>query len=236
MRLIDSLSIKRGELITIVGGGGKTTTLLNLVDNCFYRNILVSTTTKIYVPPYKFVGINEFNYDKGPLCVGNHINKEGKVVGVDKYYLDTVHDKNTYDLILVEGDGSKGRSLKLYRENEPIIPASSNKLIIILGSDIIGKKFSEENVHRHNLLNKELNIKEDEILTIDKIYEILTSTNGIIGRIPSNMKTYFFINKCEEYPSEKMIELGERINELNIIDKVIYGSAKEGQVYKELMG
>ncbi|MCT4592878.1 MAG: selenium cofactor biosynthesis protein YqeC [Anaeromicrobium sp.] len=236
MRLIDSFSIKRGEMITLVGGGGKTTSLLNMVDNYFYRNILISTTTKIYEPPYKFVGINEFNYDKGPLSIGRYVNEEGKVVGVDKHYLDRIYNKNIYDLILVEGDGSKGRSLKLYRENEPIIPPNSKKLIIVMGADIVGKKFNEKNVHRYSLSNKEINIKENHILTIEKIYEILTSTTGVIGKIPSNMETYFFINKCDKHMSEEIIKLGKRISKLNIIDKVIYGSAKNGQVYKELIG
>lgn len=58
-----NLNIKTGEIISLVGGGGKTTTLYMLANELKNKNkkVLVTTTTAIYSPErgydYYFLGL-----------------------------------------------------------------------------------------------------------------------------------------------------------------------------------
>ena len=52
MNLLDVLQVKDRELICLVGGGGKTTTMYALAKalNLKGKNVAISTTTSIYYP------------------------------------------------------------------------------------------------------------------------------------------------------------------------------------------
>lgn len=104
--------IEKNEIITVVGAGGKTS-LINYFAN-FYRDklkVLLTTTTKIYVPnDYDNIIITIDGTVIPSIChgitvCGSYINNENKLVSIDSSILDEIVDQ--FDLVLIEGDGSK---------------------------------------------------------------------------------------------------------------------------------
>lgn len=160
------IDTKKDELITFVGAGGKTTTMFRLAERLKNagKKVLVTTTTAIYFPQCSyydniFIGkscsaeVMEKAAYKGVSVLGSFINVQGKLKGVDKYFIDYLYKNRIFDYILVEGDGSRRRPVKAPAVHEPVIPESSTKVVGIIGMSSYGMTINSENVHRPELLS-----------------------------------------------------------------------------------
>ena len=166
MRLTTALDLKQNNrktrMISIVGGGGKTSTLFTLAYELAGEGekVLITTTTAMYNP----TGISNPNI----FVLGDHVTAEGKLKGISKEAAERIHTDNEYAYILVEADGSKGRPIKAPAEHEPVIPDTTNILIGVIGMDAFGKEVTEVNVHRPEILSALTNpvngIVDEEVL------------------------------------------------------------------------
>lgn len=227
------IDVSKGDIITVVGAGGKTS-FINYFAN-YYRNklkVLLTTTTKIYIPDInsydKILMLEEndniaFNKKIGVTVCGKYINEDEKIVGLDFKDLDEV--KINFDLILVEGDGSKCKKLKGWKENEPVIYKDSNKTIGILDITAYNMKINEENVHRLDEFLKLINMKEDRINLLH-FKDIVLSENGLFKNAIG--EKILFINKVENEEYENIaFDLINTINNEKHDIKIYYGSINQ---------
>ncbi len=146
--LNEKLNSKQPQLVSIIGGGGKTT-LLNLLWQYFYQNYdtLYTTTTKVMARP----DIKTY-YKKAPpaqsVALYDHVIKVQKVKGVTPKKLDTLFENKDYHLILCEADGSRGMPFKLHLADEPVVPQKTTTLFIVIGCDAFRLPASQA-VHRY---------------------------------------------------------------------------------------
>jgi len=70
MKLSHDIGLKKKDIVSIVGAGGKTTLMFRLAqENKTHAKVLATTTTKIYVPPKETADM---------ICIGeNNIYKPG---------------------------------------------------------------------------------------------------------------------------------------------------------------
>lgn len=215
MKIIEALNIKEPTLITLIGGGGKTTTLFRLGEElrCLDERVVISTTTAIFMPDpstydiriiTKSVDEAKRKINKNPnaksILLGKEITPENKLKGFTPYEMDEIYRENKDRWFLVEGDGSNGRSLKIPAKHEPQVPSSSCVTIILIGADIFGKEINEKNVHRHHLLNELIHKYGDNVdknLVLDLIFHPLGITKGI----PNSSKKVILFNKARSSKS-----------------------------------
>jgi len=154
------IEIGRKELICLVGAGGKTSAMFRLAQELSDegQSILVTTTTAIYHPEetqYDRIVITEKEaagllgkVKSGITVLGRSVTAEGKLLGVNPAFLDYLVSEGTFDFIIVEGDGSKGRPIKAPAGHEPVIPLSAARVLGVIGLDSVGKPVGSEFVHR----------------------------------------------------------------------------------------
>lgn len=222
MELIKSFGIdlNKRELITFVGAGGKTTTMFNLARELRGngKSVLVTTTTAIYYPEKencdRILLLNnmrnifcEINCD-GVIVIGSSVSQEGKLIGVEPYFIDEVYSKGKFDYILVEGDGAKGKSIKVPANHEPVIPELSTTVIAVIGLDSIGKSINENNVHRVEQFCHITKKKIEDIITEEDVFLISINKKGIFKNSPCNSRKLLFLNKVR---MQEDIEVAERI-------------------------
>lgn len=233
------ISVNMNELISIVGGGGKTTTMFHLARRLKHLNkkVLVTTTTAIYVPKaddYDNLVILDENIvhsrylDNTITVMGSRISSENKLLGVSKEYIDDLFKTSLFDYILVEADGSKGRPIKAPASHEPVIPSCTTKTIGVIGMDSLDKKANEDYVHRPELFVNVTESHVGDIIDEEVISRLIISENGLFKGVPSTSKKYLFLNKAE---SEKDMQSAYRIKKLIYesgykIDGFIAGSMK----------
>lgn len=208
--LIEILELpQQGPLmIALVGAGGKTTTMLALAQNYKFRNkrILVATTTRIYLPPedardYLVLGTSENPIEQpapegSVTVVGEGMEPNGKLIGVSPQWLDEVFEKKTFDVILVEADGSKGKPLKAPAEYEPVIPQKSTHVIGIIGMDAWGEAVNTHWVHRLEHFMRVTGCQEGQTIDGDVLMKLINSPVGLFKEAPPGAKRILLLNKC----------------------------------------
>lgn len=140
--ILTSFGITNPMVISIVGSGGKTTLMYRLAKELTHKNkqVISTTTTKIYPPksaqsPKLIIKTKIRAEDFLPLLehyrhitIAESKNQEGKLIGIQPELIDRLNIKlikpRKLDYILVEADGSRGKSLKAYRSGA-WIPASA---------------------------------------------------------------------------------------------------------------
>lgn len=235
MILFDIIDINKDKIVTVVGAGGKTS-LINYLAKYYKDNykVLVTTTTKIYKPKYDFdYSVCMLEDDKtievpinnGIVVCGQYINKEEKIVGTNFKELDKITPK--FDLCLIEGDGSKKKKLKGWRDDEPIVYTSTKKVIGVLDITSYNMDINEINIHRLDELKKITKINVNGSININNLRDIVLSEHGIFKN--SIGEKVLFINKVENEYYESVVKiLINSIKNKNKNINIIYGSIKKG--------
>ncbi len=246
MGLIDTFKIKDKDIITIIGAGGKTSLMYSA--SSFLRNkykVLVTTTTHIYVPDEdiydEILMLNDFtdesyisilkNNKNGVYVVGNYIVNNCKIKGLTFEMLDKIIPY--FDIIIIEGDGAKEKSLKGWRDLEPVIYPKTTKIIGVLDITSIGLDINEENIHR---VDKFLDITNDYCankVSIEHLEKLILNKNGLFKI--NKGENILFINKVESTIDKiNTLNLIKNIKEKNNsnISNYIYGSIQKNEYIK----
>mgnify|MGYP001568042363 CR=1 FL=1 len=226
--LFDLIDLKNGDIVSVVGSGGKTTFMYKLSKELSNKKVIITTSTKMFIPKedekFNIIFLNEsknINLEKG-------INfLIGEIVSENKFHTNVeLIDENVYgfDYLLIESDGSKRKPLKGWNETEPVISKRTNKTVGIIPIDIIGKVAKEDIIHRIEKFSKISLISEGEEITPEGIANVISSKNGLFKN--SVGEKILFLNKIEnkkQYEMAcKLLKILERKN-INI-NKIIGGS------------
>lgn len=155
--LLDALGVKPGDLVALAGGGGKTSLMYALAREARAAGLrtAVATTTKILPPPPNpeltlFLADSPdalLAADYSPAAalriIGSRLNEAGKVVGVPPEWCDALMTGGNLDLLIVEGDGSRGLPLKAPGPDEPVIPAKTTLFVALVGLGCLGIPLGE---------------------------------------------------------------------------------------------
>lgn len=211
LSLCRSLEINDNTVASFYGAGGKTSLLLKLASEIAESGskVLITTTTKMYAPEGLplFTGVNNHDlisqlrehYKKHSVAVlAESVMADEKLYGVNTTLINKLHDILKI-AILIEADGAKGRPLKGHREDEPVIPASTNLIIPVIGADALGAFVDEESVHRVELLLKELPSAGKGQRISEKVIAESFISMGRLGKLQAPAaKIFYLLNKADK--------------------------------------
>ncbi len=211
--LADALGLKRREVISLAGAGGKTTLMFSLAKELFLagKKVVTTTTTKILEPVSGetislFVHPDEIElkqFVQKHLDEYRHITiacerlESGKLKGVSSDLVNDLGDSNKMDYIIIETDGAAGRPVKAPREGEPVIPSSTTLVVAILGVDGIEREINEENVFQAERVSKITGIPVGEKMTEEAMALLMTHPEGIFKGAPTSSRVVAFFNKVD---------------------------------------
>lgn len=236
MKLSKLLGLKQKDIISIVGAGGKTSLMLYLAGELRnYHKVLVTTTTKIYLPEkkqYDYLNLlaessnlNIYNNSNGIYVLGNKINKENKIEGISREFLK--RKEAYFHYILIEADGSKRKPIKGWNEDEPVIYENTTKTIGVLDIQVIGKTVNEGLVHRMDRFTELTSLEENEIITAAHLKKLVLKEKGLFKNAAG--ERILFINKAEkeeDFINAKTLSELIFLESSDYIDKIIIGSIK----------
>lgn len=176
LKLVHSLGVKSPAVISFFGAGGKTTLMYRLAEEIRSsgRKVLLTTTTKIKIPPELPFFINE-NTEKSIHALKEHFKNESiavfgkrvlrdnKIEGIAAAEVQQFRDQLPVS-ILIEADGSRGMPIKGYAENEPVLPACSDLIAAVIGADALYIHISSDTVHRSVQFAAATGAGEDSII------------------------------------------------------------------------
>lgn len=209
MELAGALGIERGDVVALVGAGGKSTALACLTRELAARDlrVIITTTTKIYHAQGQALG---------PLVLGNdlmalraetaaaldahgtavvarrHLIAADKLQGLPPEWIAPLAD--LADVVLIEADGARGRSLKAPAAHEPVIPACATIVVPLAGLDALGQPLDETHVHRPERVRA---IAPEAALSPAALSAVMTSSQGGAKNLPDQARLIPFLNKAD---------------------------------------
>ena len=248
-----NIETDKKEMICLVGAGGKTSVMFRLAQELSSKGkkVLVTTTTAIFYPEkhlYDNILISEDEslnlFDRensGYVTVfGKSLSPEGKILGANPRFLDTVFKEELFDFILIEGDGSKKRPIKAPAEYEPVIPSCTAKVLGIIGLDSVGKKVCGENVHRLEHFCDILGCREGDVIDTEIVSKLITHESGLFKAAPAIAERYLILNKAEiENAEASAYDIVQKLSDKGCKIPAIISSTKDSSfrnAIKEISG
>lgn len=254
MRLSDALGIKNKQVVSFVGGGGKTTSMFRLANELVAqgKRVVTTTTTRIFAvqiqlaPQVLRIETKDWGENEGwkklstaireALVKYPHVlvigatTEQGKALGVDPALVDRIIELDEVDAVLVEADGSRMRPFKAPGEHEPVVPLCTTLLVPIVGIDAVGKTLEDAHVHRPERISILAGIPHATILTAEHVAAVIGNAQGGLRNKPGRARVIPLINKVE---SREQLSNAYKIAELLLkndeIDAVAIGAVKNLQ-------
>jgi probable selenium-dependent hydroxylase accessory protein YqeC len=243
-----NMNLNISELISLVGAGGKTSTMFRLAQEfkTLGKKVLVTTTTNIAFSETskadRLIIDNSKNLyflskvEPGTIvCLGSGMsNDKGKLTGIDREFIDLIYQEHLFDYVVVEADGSRRRPIKAPAHYEPVIPRETTRVIGVIGLDAIGKTITEDYVHRPNLFCSITGKKMGDTIDRKCLTDLIISEDGLFKDTPQGCRKYVVLNKADHADREE--EARRTVHELLEMRAPINGwiisATERGYIYQ----
>ena len=207
------LDMDMHRVITLVGAGGKTSTMYRLAWEARRagRRVILTTTTHIRPHPRIFltgnadpVHLRRCLDRYGVITLGRRgqghgpSGPKGPVSTALCGPAELEACREAADVVIIEGDGARLRPLKVPARWEPVILPGSNAIVALAGMDALGEPV-EQVVHRSELACRLLGKAPTAPVTTDDVVTILSSPLGGRKSVPTQMPYRCILNKAEGF-------------------------------------
>ena len=235
--LADALSVGKGDVVSLVGAGGKTTVLYALTVALQRQGLSVIATSTTHMqmpmtattmPPLVVVG-EEDNWlttvkaqlrRYGSVTVIEDRKRDDKLGGVDPVMMDPL--RSLADCVVIEADGARGRCLKAPASHEPVIPNETTLTVILVGLDALDHKLDAEHVHRLEIVASLSGASPGMEVTDAVIAAAIVK--GYLPKIPKGSRHIVLLNKAAYSRLKAAESIGERLLRQGV-SEVVFGEA-----------
>lgn len=207
MKLHEAFEIVRGDVVSFIGAGGKTSTLIGtgyeLAEDGW--RVLATTTTNIPEDQLKLfpyavsmdvgsVAISEALTEHKFVFLYHHIY-DGMVYGLPQGTIPSLIDVVDSDVMLVEADYSAGRPLKAPKQSEPLIPSETSLVVPVASLSVLGQELNEKHVYNAQAVMNRYGFVEGNRIRSPWVAQVLRDeTLGLYG-VPDGMRIVAFLNQ-----------------------------------------
>lgn len=249
----DALGVSVGDLVGIAGAGGKTSLMYTLGREIAGRpcRVLLTTTTKIIYPQGGEVAkillgpeteetltdVKAGLESGGPLLVGRE-RQHSKIIGYSGWFVDALHSQAAPATVISECDGAMGKSLKIPRGWEPILPSETNVYVVVIGADCIGKPLGPDTVFQAEAFGALAGVKPGTDVDVRLVARMMLAPDSYLDRKPAGASCCVFINKWDAVQTgsggrasidqDPAMALALDLVRATGVDRVVVGSLKLG--------
>jgi len=223
--LASALGVARGEVVALVGAGGKTTAGWRLRDELAAAGhpAVFTTTTRIFKPAVGHAvlildpepgaaDLRQALTGVSPVVWAAGVGERGdpdrarrspypaeslKLVGVAPDAVDRVSRGLREVAWLVEADGAKGRLLKAPASYEPVIPSMAGRVVVVAALDAIGRPLDEDTVHRPEIAARLLDAPGGARITPEMVAELVAHPNGGLKGVPAGAEPVVLLTRWD---------------------------------------
>lgn len=252
---MDAFDVAFGNLVSIVGAGGKTSLMYGLGREVASGGhpALLTTTTKIMYPPANEIAdvvlgeeteataaeIGRRLRTKGRVLAGL-ARLEAKITGFSPAFVETLRCAGSTWTIVAECDGAKGKSLKVPKDDEPPVALSTEIFVVVIGADCLGKALTSDEVFEPERVAAVAGVGLDATVDKQVVMKAVLSGESYLGRKPPQARFCVFINKVDVEGLDRpgpdanrgqvtsAFEVGLALKSNSMVERVVYGSLQRG--------
>lgn len=247
IELLTTMPRDKPLVISLVGGGGKTSLLFALAMDARQNGstVLVTTTTRIYDPRKEQRFFDSIQIEKrwavpasgvvplprpdtvgyagdghkavGFICVAGSDVVAGKLQALDPALIDAA---TGWNLMLVEADGARHKPLKAPADHEPVIPVSCEVVIAIIGLDCIGKPLDDAIAFRPELVARATGLALGSIIEPQHLVALALADVGCFKGARPGVTKVLVLNKLDTVDLSVARVLAENMIERGVADLV----------------
>lgn len=211
VRLADALGVRQGDLVALVGAGGKTSVLRRLGAEWSARGkrVLLSTTTKIepqsgelrtvLVPDlgHALAAIRAGGWPVPLLLAREALPEISRLRGLPPAEIDALWRAAVVDLCVVQADGSSRRPFKAPSAHEPLVPSGATLVVAVAGADALGAPIDTERCHRPQRVADLGGVAPGAELTPEVAARVHAHPEGPFRTAPPGARRVILVNKVE---------------------------------------
>ncbi len=232
MPIIHSVDLARvaapGDIVAIVGAGGKTSTMFALSQSLASagRRVLSTKSTTIFrptmarspgvvdVPPERWASdLRRLLRERLELTVVVGSPTADRWEGVPPERTRELRDAAQADNVIVEADGARGRLLKAPAAHEPSMPPEANVVMPVASLLAVGKALNPTHVHRAELVAELLGVQVDNLIRVEHVATILLSERGGFKHAPGQARVWPVLTRVDAIDQRELTELIKRLTE-----------------------
>jgi probable selenium-dependent hydroxylase accessory protein YqeC len=245
----DLFSFSLPARVNFVGGGGKTSLILNLLEEFAASSPAVYTTTTRIHPPHPTEGLVVISSDNedhlvmlleraasGWCCgrrfvVAHLLRTPDLLPGVGPAFARRL-DPALIPIVLNEADGARSMSLKMPREGEPVLLEGANYLVPVVGLDCLNRPLGPDTLFRWDYAAARFHLRPGKILTPEAAAAILLHPEGVCKDWQPDVRIIPFINKVDFEADDHLaraLAFALFNNGSFPIDRVVWGSLRHAR-------
>ena len=139
--------------------------------------------------------------------------------------------------LLTEADGSRMHPFKAPAEHEPVIPAETTLVLLVVGADVLGAPLDAEHVHRPERVSLLSGARPGAMVTPELVARVLAHPDGGRKGVPAAARLIVLVNKVEALDDRAPArDTAERLLREPAIEAVLLTTLREQSPVLELFG
>jgi molybdenum cofactor cytidylyltransferase len=243
LKLSRALRIRRGDVVALVGGGGKTSAMFGLARELATQGWRVVSTTSTHLGaaqvaqvPHAVVRsaqeVHALAHRTWPhtLLVGPTNPKTNKASGLPPDLIARLPALLGADVVINEADGARTLPFKAPASHEPVITPGTTLVIPVVGVDAIGGALDAAHVHRPERIAALSGAEPGQTITPELVAAVLTHPQGGLKDVPPQARVVALVNKVQ---SAQGLHVAQRLADLLLdaprIEAVVIGAVQEAE-------
>ena len=208
------LGIEPGDVVAVIGAGGKHTLMYRLSEElaAASRSVVLTSTTNLHrSADYARLSTLLTHRDADwradlpkVLATRRRAVLVESEIGSNLYRgpgpdgVTAIQKVSPETVVLVKADGARKRLLKAPAEYEPVYPPKPDLCVLVLSLAAIGKPFDDRVVHR---LERVRTLFKGDTVTPQTLVEIVCGSGGYADRLPPAARNVLYLSACNSGPA-----------------------------------
>lgn len=248
MKLAQAFAPARGDVVAIIGAGGKTSLLIGLgyeLAAAGWR-VLATTTTQLAVEQLALFpralpasanakAISQALTEDSFVFLHDEI-RQGRVGGPPLDWTRDLLDRVDSDILLVEADDAAGLPFKAPRTGEPRIPPETSLVIAMASLSALGKPLDAEHIYNPAAMIDRFGFARNSPVKSPWLAQVLS--DGALGLrgVPESARVLIYLNQTplHAYAQGRARLIARLCLQSNRISAVAFGSVRGAEPVSEV--
>ena len=207
MKLEKAFDLNRGEVVSFIGAGGKTSLLVSTgyeLAEAGWR-VLATTTTHLGEEQLSFFP-GALRADADPAVISQALNdkqfvllfdevRAGRVYGPPPEWTKQLLDRVDSDILLVEADDAQGMPFKAPLAGEPRIPAETSLVVSVSSLSALGTPLDADHVYNPAAMIEKYGFVENSPVKSPWLAQVLRDEELGLRGIPDGARVLVYLNQ-----------------------------------------